>query len=215
MGSDVTSKKSLTRETNWDSSWQSSLNLGWFSKPAAFAFSRTGLRFHQKGILMNSSAKVYFSWAFVIVCCSVAFAQGNRQSTKNFVGRTGNESRTRPAKNYTCTCDSPCSGSITCTNGCYAYCEKNAGRNICVKGCASEVSSANAAEDTLAKTTRLARFSLHMPAADAVSLMKRVFGIDLADAGRADRMLNLRLRNVNLNGILKALSAQGVSQPRK
>lgn len=40
----------------------------------------------------------------------------------------------------TCTCDGPCSGSITCSGGCYAYCEENpenSGRHVCVKGCAS------------------------------------------------------------------------------
>ena len=30
-------------------------------------------------------------------------------------------------KNYTCTCDSPCNGSKTCPNGCYAFCEENPG----------------------------------------------------------------------------------------
>jgi hypothetical protein len=46
----------------------------------------------------------------------------------------------------TCTCDSPCSGSVSCSGGgCYAYCEENpenSGRHVCVKGCATEDSSA-------------------------------------------------------------------------
>ena len=45
----------------------------------------------------------------------------------------------------TCACDSPCSGSVSCAGGCYAYCEENpenSGRHVCVKGCASEDSSA-------------------------------------------------------------------------
>lgn len=40
-----------------------------------------------------------------------------------------------------CSCDSPCSGSVSCPGGCYAYCEENpenSGRHVCVKGCASE-----------------------------------------------------------------------------
>jgi hypothetical protein len=50
----------------------------------------------------------------------------------------------------TCTCDSPCSGSKTCSGGCYAYCEENpenSGRHVCVKGCASENTSSSAIPD--------------------------------------------------------------------
>jgi hypothetical protein len=165
---------------------------------------------------MNLSAKVFSTCLFVIVCCVLASAQGNCRSTNNFVGGTGKGSKATSPADRTCTCDSPCSGSISCTVGCYAFCEKNAGRNICVKGC-SEASQASAAGETstIARTTELSRFSLNMPASDAVSLMKKVFGVELADSGQGNRMLNLRLRNVSLKGVLKAFSARGVTQPSK
>jgi hypothetical protein len=46
----------------------------------------------------------------------------------------------------TCACDSPCSGSISCPGGCYAYCEENpenSGRHVCIKGCSSEDTQGN------------------------------------------------------------------------
>ncbi len=53
-----------------------------------------------------------------------------------------------------CSCDSPCSGSVNCPGtGCYAYCEENpenSGRHVCVKGCSSaeSASSPAASDDT-------------------------------------------------------------------
>lgn len=45
-----------------------------------------------------------------------------------------------PALGDTCQCQSPCSGSISCPGGCYAFCEENpegSGRHVCVKGCST------------------------------------------------------------------------------
>lgn len=55
-----------------------------------------------------------------------------------------------------CACDSPCSGSVSCGGGCYAYCEENpenSGRHVCVKGCASEDTSSSAQESKVAIAT--------------------------------------------------------------
>lgn len=50
----------------------------------------------------------------------------------------------------TCECQEPCSGSKTCSGGCYAFCEENpegSGRHVCVKGCASETTESSAISD--------------------------------------------------------------------
>ena len=54
-----------------------------------------------------------------------------------------------------CSCDSPCSGSVSCPGrGCYAYCEENpenSGRHVCIKGCASDsTDSTNTSDNTTA-----------------------------------------------------------------
>jgi hypothetical protein len=51
----------------------------------------------------------------------------------------------------TCPCQAPCSGSITCAGGCYAFCEENpenSGRHVCVKGCSDDNNGSAAQTDT-------------------------------------------------------------------
>lgn len=54
-----------------------------------------------------------------------------------------------PAFAESCACQSPCSGSVNCSGGCYAYCEENpenSGRHVCVKGCSSTEASSSSTQ---------------------------------------------------------------------
>lgn len=165
---------------------------------------------------------------FRLLCSAVVFAlcflPGSATSAqkKNHPSRARIHARAsakKVVKKDTCSCDSPCSGSITCDGGCYAFCEENAGRNVCIKGCASEsadsAAAANMSEGTVNENRKFARFSLNMPATQVASLMKRMFGVELAVTGRANRKIKARLLNANLEAILKTLAAKGLARAKQ
>jgi hypothetical protein len=157
--------------------------------------------------------------AVVLTLCSlpagVTFAQEKNHPpcSNSFAGASAKKA----AKGRTCSCDSPCSGSITCDGGCYAFCEENpevSGRHVCVKGCASESATAIMTAATASGDRKFARFNMDMPASEAASLMKNMFGVELTPTRRARKRIKARLFNANLESILKTLSAQGLSRPR-
>lgn len=164
-----------------------------------------------------------------LLCCAVIFVLSSLPCGATLAQKKNHPPRTRSfakasakkvAKKESCSCQSPCSGSITCDGGCYTYCEENAGRNVCVKGCASEsesssavsVSAAGLTEGTIKEDTKFARFKLNMPASQVASVMKKMFGVELAITGRASRMVKARLINVKLEDILKTLAAKGLAR---
>jgi len=80
-------------------------------------------------------------------------------------------------KSYTCTCDSPCSGSKTCPNGCYAFCEENpegSGRHVCIKGCSSEALSGKATK--LDPNKKYASVHLNMPREKMLPVVQKLYG---------------------------------------
>ena len=77
---------------------------------------------------------------------------------------------------YTCDCDSPCSGSIRCANGCYAFCEENekTGRHVCVKGCSEDALKAKGA--VLDPAKKYPSVNLSMPRETARAVIERLYG---------------------------------------
>ena len=92
-------------------------------------------------------------------------------------GVAGQKAGTTARKGYTCTCDSPCSGSKTCPNGCYAFCEENpenSGRYVCIKGCASEAPAVKGKK--LDPRKKYATVNLSIPREQVMALMIKLYG---------------------------------------
>jgi hypothetical protein len=116
-------------------------------------------------------------------------------------------------KSYTCPCDSPCEGSITCKNGCYAFCEENpegSGRHVCIKGCASAAFAAEAGA-TLDPLKKYASVYLSIPRNGVVPLVESLYGTQLSDTQRlslqsdAATPITIRLRDADMAAVLHAL----------
>lgn len=121
------------------------------------------------------------------------------------------------AQKYRCSCDDPCSGSITCSTGCYAFCEENpenSGRYVCVKGCASASLDQVPANKFTAATT-FSTVSLHGPAYVVLPVLKKLFGSQPIKAHQAKKSsmtlttetgatqnVDLNLTKTDLAGIL-------------
>lgn len=118
------------------------------------------------------------------------------------------------AKKYTCKCDSPCSGSITCTTGCYAFCEENpegSGRHVCIKGCAEKLLSGEETH-TFSQKAKFSSVSLQMSRRDAGLVLERLFGAAKSVTGlkapgkEADKQVTIELKDTGFNGIMKELN---------
>jgi len=121
------------------------------------------------------------------------------------------------AKKYRCSCDDPCSGSITCSTGCYAFCEENpenSGRFVCVKGCAS-ANLDQVPANRFSTATTFSTVSLHGPAYAVLPVLKKLFGSQPIEAHQAKkssmaltteadatRNIDLNLTKSDLAGIL-------------
>lgn len=136
---------------------------------------------------------------------------------------TNKEPISTAAKSYTCTCDSPCSGSKTCATGCYAFCEENpegSGRHICIKGCAS-ASLDNVPAQRFSRTTKLSSVNINAPRYYVVPLLNKLFGLQtvtqeegvakmmlIKTHAAADGRVRLRMNNTNIDGIRSELNKQ-------
>ena len=103
---------------------------------------------------METFVKWIVAVAFV-VGSGIALADTDTNKCDDKSGANSQKTGTAK-KNYTCTCDSPCNGSKTCTNGCYAFCEENpegSGRYVCIRGCASEAPAVKGKSSMLARNT--------------------------------------------------------------
>ena len=116
------------------------------------------------------------------------------------------------AEGYTCTCDSPCSGSVTCDKGCYAYCEENpegSGRHVCVKGCSSDALAAKSAMLDAAK--KYASVNLSMPRETALAVIEKLYGRKPSDRATVVRAevspsVAIHLKNADLKAVLAELN---------
>jgi hypothetical protein len=116
------------------------------------------------------------------------------------------------AEGYTCTCDSPCSGSITCDKGCYAFCEENpegSGRHVCIKGCSSDALAAKSA--TLDAGKKYSSVNLAMSRSMAMTVIEKLYGkkaTGQVTAARADASpsVAIHLKNADLKAVLAELN---------
>ncbi len=113
-------------------------------------------------------------------------------------------------KNYTCTCDSPCNGSKTCTNGCYAFCEENpggSGRYVCIKGCASEAPTVKGKK--LDPNKKYASVNLSMPRERVMSLMMKLYDKKalrpIALKADVSEPVNIRLHHADMAMLIREL----------
>ncbi len=144
--------------------------------------------------------KVFVTWivagAFV-VGSGIAFAAG--QKAKAISGKT-----------YTCISDSPCSGSKTCTNGCYAFCEErpeHSGRYMDIKGCASEAPAVKGKK--LDPRKKYASVNISIPREQVMALMLKLYHRrDLRPiAIKADvtELVYIRLHHADMETLIREL----------
>lgn len=121
------------------------------------------------------------------------------------------------AKSYKCSCDSPCSGSITCATGCYAFCEENpegSGRHVCIKGC-STASLDKVPTQRFSQTTKLTSAYINAPKYYVAPMLERLFGSHIISEkeGTAkatlikvhatpEKRVRVELNNTDIDGIL-------------
>lgn len=144
-----------------------------------------------------------------VVGSGVALAAGtDKCADKNVIAtqKTG----MIPKKSYTCNCDSPCSGSKTCPNGCYAFCEENpenSGRYLCIKGCASEAPAVKSKK--LDPRKKYASVNIFIPREQVTAMMMKLYGRRNLQpiAIKADVMepVNIRLRNADMAALIREM----------
>lgn len=154
--------------------------------------------------------KVFMTWIVttaLVVTSGAALAAGtDRSSDKSSIA--GPKAATK--KGYTCISDSPCSGSKTCPNGCYAFCEENpenSGRFVGIKGCASEAPAVKGKK--LDPRKKYASVNLSIPREQVMALMLKLYNRkDLQPiAIKADvtEPVHIRLRNADMAALIREL----------
>jgi hypothetical protein len=110
----------------------------------------------------------------------------------------------------TCICDSPCSGSRTCPDGCWAFCEERQSGPYCAKGCVYDVTDMKAAV-VLNKDGRVNAIDIKVPTDQVRPLLERLFGVKLKEEASpsASERVALALKNVTLTDIIGALKKDG------
>lgn len=123
---------------------------------------------------------------------------------------SGHKSNVTGAKSHTCICDSPCSGSKTCPNGCYAFCEENpenSGRYVCIKGCASEAPAVKGKK--LDPRKKYASVYLSIPREQVMALMIKLYGRKnlqpIAIKADVTEPVHIRLRNADMTMLIREL----------
>ena len=156
--------------------------------------------------------KAYATWIVAVVFVvgtGVALATGTDRCTdKN--GVAGQKAGTTARKSYTCTCDSSCSGSKTCPNGCYAFCEENpenSGRYVCIKGCASEAPAVKGKK--LDPRKKYASVNLSIPREQVMALMIKLYGRKnlqpITIKADVTEPVHIRLRNADMAALIREL----------
>ena len=112
----------------------------------------------------------------------------------------------------TCECDSPCSGSRTCPDGCWAFCEERESGPYCAKGCSYDISAMTITEK-LSEKGKLHSVDFKLPTELVKPLLERIFGVTLISIPTASKQENVdvKLKDTNLKELLKALKDQGVA----
>ncbi len=156
--------------------------------------------------------KAFMTWVMMAVSIiGTGVAVAAETDRCNYKSSTvGQKAATSAKKSYTCTCDSPCSGSKTCPNGCYAFCEENpgnSGRYVCIKGCASEAPAVKGKK--LDPRKKYASVNLSIPREQVMALMIKLYGrknlqpiILKADITEP---VNIRLRNADMGMLIREL----------
>lgn len=160
---------------------------------------------------MKTLVKWMVAMAFVVGSgVALADTDANRRDDKTASGEKAGGAK---KKSYKCTCDSPCSGSITCTTGCYAFCEENpegSGRHVCVKGCASKALSGKARK--LDPDKKYASVHLSMPREKMLPVVQRLYGQKQAKPDKTARKpgapepATVSLKNADMATILNEVS---------
>ncbi len=122
----------------------------------------------------------------------------------------GQKAKASSGKNYTCISDSPCSGSKTCPNGCYAFCAEhpdNSGQYMSIKGCASEAPAVKGKK--LNPRKKYASVAISIPREQVMALMLKLYNRkDLQPIViKADvtEPVNIRLHNADLAILIREL----------
>lgn len=157
--------------------------------------------------------KAFMTWIMVavvfIIGADAVLAAGtdNRCTDKN--GIAGQKAVTTKIS-YTCNCDSPCSGSKTCPNGCYAFCEENpenSGRYVCIKGCASEAPAIKGKK--LDPRKKYASVNISIPREQVMALMVKLYGRKnlqpIALKASVSEPVNIQLRNADMAALIREL----------
>jgi hypothetical protein len=123
---------------------------------------------------------------------------------------TGYRANAVGAKSYVCYCDSPCSGSKICPNGCYAFCEEdpeNSGRYVCIQGCASEAPAVKGKK--LDPRKQYASVHISIPREQVTALMLKLYNRkDLRPIVlKADvtEPVHIRLRNADMEALIREM----------
>lgn len=156
--------------------------------------------------------RAFMTWGmmavFVIGTGVAVAAETDRCNYKS--GTVGQKAATPAKKSYTCTCDSPCSGSKTCTSGCYAFCEEspeNSGRYVCIKGCASEAPAVKGKK--LDPRKKYASVNLSIPREQVMALMVKLYGRKnlqpIAIKADGSGPVNIRLHNADMAMLIREL----------
>ena len=156
--------------------------------------------------------KTFMQWIAVVmfaVGSGVVLAMTSVDKCDDKSGATGQKAGTAK-KSYTCTCDSPCSGNKTCTNGCYAFCEENpggSGRYVCIKGCASEAPTVKGKK--LDPNKKYASVNLSMPRERVMSLMMKLYDKKalrpIALKADVSEPVNIRLHHADMATLIREL----------
>ena len=157
--------------------------------------------------------KTFVKWivavAFV-VGSGIALADTDTNKCDDKSGANSQKAGTAKKKSYTCTCDSPCNGSKTCTNGCYAFCEENpegSGRYVCIKGCASEAPAVKGKK--LDPNKKYASVNLSMPRERVMSLMMKLYDKKalrpIALKADVSEPVNIRLHHADMATLIREL----------
>lgn len=113
-------------------------------------------------------------------------------------------------KSYSCISDSPCSGSKTCPNGCYAFCEENpenSGRYVSIKGCASEAPAVKGKK--LDPRKKYASVNISIPREQVMALMIKLYGRrnlqPITIKADVTEPVHIRLRNADMATLIREL----------
>ncbi len=156
--------------------------------------------------------KVFMPWivsAVLVVGSGVALASAT-DACANRNAAASQKAEITSKKSYTCNCDSPCSGSKTCPNGCYAFCEENpenSNRYVCIKGCASQAPAVKGKK--LDPRKKYASINLSIPREQVTALMIKLYGRKnlqpIAIKADVTEPVNIRLRNADMAMLIQEL----------